>query len=295
MSDEEFGQVVAAARSWADVLGQLGYSRRSEKAISRLKDRACELGLAVDHFRKTWGDEDLITAVTGATSWRGVSRALGIASEGGRQLKVLQQRAEALGLDVDHFTGSRRWSVTQLRQALEGETWRAVTHVLGVSNTSQSRATIRRRAAALGLATAHLDAGDIDHVDPEPNQGDLKHLRKAATTIAAAWFTLRGSVPSMPLEAQPYDLLVDMRGRIHRIQVKTCMVPSGEVTIAHRLAGTVKGALVPYSAADVDEFFILDGNLSIYLIPIDKVEGKLRISLRKYRRYCVGSASSLLD
>ncbi len=150
------------------------------------------------------------------------------------------------------------------------------------------RITIRRHAAKLGIPTDHLpdDA-------PSPQEGLLRHLRAAGTTIAAAWFTLRGHAPSLPLEAQPYDLLVDMGDVVQRVQVKTCMTKR-EVTIGRRLPGTSKGALVPYGIDEVDAFFLLDGELSIFLIPISEVAGKLRISLAKHRRFRVGSAISLI-
>ena len=35
---------------------------------------------------------------------------------------------------------------------------------------------------------------------------DLKHLRDAGRTIAAAWFTLRGASVSFPIEPAIYDL-----------------------------------------------------------------------------------------
>lgn len=41
-----------------------------------------------------------------------------------------------------------------------------------------------------------------------------------------------------------------------RVQVKTCM-SKREVTVARRLPGTSKGALVPYGINEVDAFFLL--------------------------------------
>ncbi|TMR96912.1 group I intron-associated PD-(D/E)XK endonuclease [Nonomuraea basaltis] len=292
-SDERFAEIISISASWVGVLDHLGYSRRSEKVIAQARARAQDLGLSTAHFHKTWTDDELVTAVASATSWRGVARDLGLAATGGRQLRILKQRVEELRLDVSHFTGTRRWPRRQLDQAIEHSgTWDAVTKSLGVANISQNRTTIRRHADKLGITTDHLDPMEEA---PRPEPAHLQHLREAALTIAASWFTLRGFAPSIPLDTRPYDLLVDMRGPVHRVQVKTCMAGSGDVTIAYRLAGTTKGALVPYRASDVDQFFILDGDLAIYLIPIAAVEGRLRISLRKYRRYCVGSARSLIE
>lgn len=192
---------------------------------------------------------------------------------------------------MSHFTGTRRWSEAQLRHAVEPATdWQDVADALNVTASRQMQITIRRHAAKLGVPSDHLPDGD----KPSQQEGRLRHLREAGPTIAAAWFTLRGHAPSIPLEAQPYDLLVDMGEVVQRVQVKTCM-SMREVTIARRLPGTSKGALVPYGTNEVDAFFLLDGELSIFLIPISEVEGKLRISLAKHRRFRVGSASSLIE
>lgn len=42
-----------------------------------------------------------------------------------------------------------------------------------------------------------------------------------------------------------------------------------------------------YSAEDIDYFACVDGDLQLYLIPIDVVEGRASIQLRKYDGYRV--------
>ncbi|MEU4510203.1 group I intron-associated PD-(D/E)XK endonuclease [Nonomuraea wenchangensis] len=289
--DAQFAGFVSAAASWTDVLSLLGYSRTTEKAIATIQERARSLRLPTDHFPPSRSDDELAAAVAGARSWRDVARALDLQGRGGRQLALLKSRSEALGLDVSHFAGTRRWSEAQLRHAIEPAiTWQDVAEALNVTVSRQLQIAIRRHAAKLGIPTDHLPDADT----PPSQEGRLRHLREAGTTIAAAWFTLRGYAPSIPVEAQPYDLLVDMGDVIQRVQVKTCM-SKREVTIARRLPGTSKGALVPYASNEVDVFFLLDGDLSIFLIPISEVQGKLRISLTKHRRFRVGSASSLIE
>ncbi|MFD1542719.1 group I intron-associated PD-(D/E)XK endonuclease [Nonomuraea guangzhouensis] len=312
-NDSELASAVQTAHSWAEVARILGYSPTGSASRKIMQERATELGIdsshfvaqpgrpsklppadrLAGHFHPPWGDDELRMAVALATSWRGVSRSLGISSKGGRQLRVLKDRIKALGLDVSHFKGTRRWSPAQLSQALEGAgDWDAVTQALGVADNRQNRTTILRHAERLDIPTAHM----LDEPKPATlGQSHLGHLRAAAPTLAAAWFILRGYIPSMPLEAKPYDLLVDTGGSVQRVQIKTCMASKGDVTIAYRLSGTTKGALVPYDASDVEQFFILDGDLNIYLIPIAIVTGKLRISLKKYQRFRVGSARSLIE
>ncbi|MFC5832092.1 hypothetical protein [Nonomuraea insulae] len=280
-SDEDLRSAIALSISWSGVARSLGYhpTATASRKIMQARARALELDTShfqaqpgrprrprprlsprpevtvatveqsallspappsVDHFTRTWNDEELTMAVAGATSWRGVSRTLGLASKGGRQLDVLKKRVEALRLDTDHFTGTRRWSPAQLRQSAERSTWAEATDSLGVSDTRQNRTTIKRQAALAGVTTDHLDTVTSEPA-PQPVAG-LRHLREAATSIAAAWFTLRGFTPSLPLEAKPYDLLVDMGNSIQRVQVKSCMAGEGMVTIAYRLSGTSKGS-----------------------------------------------------
>lgn len=241
-------------------------------------------------------DDNLIMAVALATSWRGVARGLGYRTNSGATLRNIRDRTAKLGLSTDHFTGKRRWSDAQLKDAIEtAGSWSAVAENLGIKNTSENRKTIEINAQRLSLDLKHFEA-----LEDEPRQTigepQLERLREAATTIASAWFMLRGFTPSLPMEARPYDLLVDMKGKVQRVQVKTCMASAGQVVVAPRAAGVNKnGPRLAYSPEDVDLFFILDGDLTIFLIPIIEIIGKQAINLRGYRRFRVGSASSLLS
>jgi hypothetical protein len=44
-----------------------------------------------------------------------------------------------------------------------------------------------------------------------------------------------------------------------------------------------------------DLFFVVDGDMVLYLIPVAAVAGKATLTLRGYRRFIVGDASSLLE
>ena len=41
-------------------------------------------------------------------------------------------------------------------------------------------------------------------------------------------------------------------------------------------------------------FFIIDGDMTMYLIPSRAIAGRVRILLRTYQKYIVGNASGLL-
>jgi hypothetical protein len=54
------------------------------------------------------------------------------------------------------------------------------------------------------------------------------------------------------------------------------------------------GRLVPYDPDLVDFFFILDGDLTMYLVPSRVLAGRVMVLLRNYDEYVVGDASSLM-
>lgn len=51
------------------------------------------------------------------------------------------------------------------------------------------------------------------------------------------------------------------------------------------VAWITKGDRVPYSREEVDFFAIVDGDLSVYMIPIHVVEGQSSVHVRRYTHY----------
>jgi hypothetical protein len=90
-----------------------------------------------------------------------------------------------------------------------------------------------------------------------------------------------------------------MEDGIKRIQVKTtaCCTKEGWVVRVGRRpysAGN-KDPLVPYDPDVIDLFFIVDGGLTMYLIPSRVIAGRISILLRTYTRYIVGNAAGLME
>ena len=52
--------------------------------------------------------------------------------------------------------------------------------------------------------------------------------------------------------------------------------------------------LVPYDPELIDSFFIVDGDLTMYLIPSQVIAGRVQILLRTYAKYIVGSAAGFM-
>jgi len=113
------------------------------------------------------------------------------------------------------------------------------------------------------------------------------------------WFLLCGYNSSLPVEPAIYDLLVSMPDGIKRVQVKTTTHFSSEgwaVQVGRRPYSVGNRArLVPYDPDLVDFFFILDGDLMMYVIPSRVIAGRVGILLRNYTEFIVGSAASFMQ
>jgi hypothetical protein len=198
-----------------------------------------------------------------------------------------------------HFRGKRSWSDGQLRRAIiDGFSWTDVLTALGLApDNGDSRIRVKAHAIRLGLDLAHLeDPATI--TEAAPLAPDLEHLREAATSLAATWFVLCGCNAAFPVEPAVYDLLVTTPEGIRRVQVKTttCYSKDGwQVAVGRRpySVGNMDKR-VPYDPEVIDLFFIVDGDLSIYLIPSRVIAGRVGITLRTYEKFIVGNARGLM-
>ena len=230
-------------------------------------------------------DDELRQAVERSASWRGVLRELGYATTNGHTAVRFRRRAEALGLDMSHFRGQRSWSDGELRSAIQSSTdWASVMRTLGLGTAGGSVAVvIKARAVQLNLDYSHIESrskaprGEVPFTAPPR----VENLRWAAPTLASGWFAHRGYRVSFPAEPCPYDLVADADGILYRVQVKTA-------TARHRVSGVwvcqlrqnpkYRGTAV-YDPDDVDLFFIVDGDMTYYLVPSQEVAGFGSVSL----------------
>lgn len=248
----------------------------------------------------TWSDAQLTDAVKASACWRDVVRALGLTTTSEGVMRRVRRHTALLGLDVSHFKGTRTWDDAQLKRAVaEGHSWDDVFTSLGLRTPRKdTRARITGHAIRLGLDLRHLNAKSAAIPPPASWRIDPMRLRDAALPIAAAWFTVRGSTISLPIEQAVYDLLVQSDDGIHRVQVKTTTTKStgnGTVTVSRRPYSVGNLApRMPYDPDVIDYFFIVDGDFDMYLIPSRVVAGRVAIQLRTCRKYLVGNASALL-
>ncbi len=250
--------------------------------------------------KRTWSDSQLIAAVTASRSWRGVMRELGLCVTFAGSIQIVKRRVRSLDLDTSHFTGQRRWSDAQFRRAAaEAVSWDELISALGLTpDHGDGRVRVKAHAVRLGLDLSRLQIPDVHPVSSPHMRPHIKHLRDAGAAIAAAWFLLRGCNASIPVEPALYDLLASMPDGIKRIQVKTTTYKgkAGWMVQVGRRPYSVgnRGRLIPYDPDALDFFFILDGELTMYLIPSRVLAGRVQILLSNYSRYIVGDISSLM-
>jgi len=212
---------------------------------------------------------------------------------------VVKRHVARLDLDTSHFTGQRRWSDAQLRRAAAAAySWPELMLDLGlVPNSNDERTRIKAHAIRLGIDLSRLTAPAPDLTARPEFKPDIKHLREAGTAIAAMWFLMCGYNASIPMEPAIYDLLVSMPDGIKRVQVKTTTYyhDGWAVQVGRRPYSVGNNArLVPYDPDLVDLFFILDGELTMYVIPSRVIAGRVGILLTNYSEFVVGSAGFLM-
>jgi hypothetical protein len=257
----------------------------------------------MDQFSKSeriWSDTQLKDAVAAATNWRDVMRALGLRANSAGAIRIMKRHVVGLGLDTSHFRGKRSWSDAQLRRAvIDAQSWDELLTTLGLAPRSgDGRIRVKAHATRLGLDLEHLGNPIANSPGPTEVKPDLRYLRDAATCIAASWFSLCGFNVAIPLEPAVYDLLVSMPEGIKRIQVKTttCFGKDGWTVAVGRRPYSIgnRERRVPYDPELIDWFFIVDGDLTIYLIPSRVIAGRVAILLHTYTKYIVGNAAGFM-
>lgn len=249
--------------------------------------------------KRTWSDSQLVAAVAASRSWRGVMRELGLCATSAGSIRIVKRYVSGLGLDTSYFSGQRRWSDAQLRRAVASAyAWTELLSELGLNGNADDRTRIKAHAARLGLDLSRLYGSSTDEVAGPVFRPDIKHLREAGTAIATMWFLLCGYNASIPIEPALYDLLVAMPDGIKRVQVKTTTFNNHgwRVQVGRRPYSVGnRGLLVPYDPDLIDFFFILDGELTMYVIPSRVIAGRVAILLHHYSEYVVGSAAFLME
>jgi hypothetical protein len=205
----------------------------------------------------TWSDTQLREAIRASTNWVGVMRMLdyGDRSKSAGAIRIVRRRAAELGIDSSHFRGKRRWTDPQLRQAVsEARTWEEVLTRLGLS-TRSGNIQPHIKSHTIRLGLDTSHLSRPSHLGPGPAEAPPE---TTTTSTKDGWTATVGHHP-------------DTHAR------------SG---LGHRL--------VAYDPEFIDLFFVIDGDLMMYLIPSRAVAGRVRVLLRTYKKYIVGNAAGML-
>jgi hypothetical protein len=230
-----------------------------------------------------WTDSQLAAAIAESTNWRSVMRLLGFGdrSRSAGAIRIVRRRATALGLDWSHFRGSaagRMRSSTAAHQEPRGPAW--------PGHRPPQRDRAHRPSAAGRYAADRLGR----HRPEAPADGWPGHRCRLVHASGLCGLS--------PIEPAAYDLLADSPDGISRVQVKTTTFASHSgwmATVGHHPDNhSKKGQLQAYDPDEIDLFFIIDGDMTMYLIPYRAVAGRVRVLLRTYRKYIVGNAHGLL-
>lgn len=114
---------------------------------------------------------------------------------------------------------------------------------------------------------------------------------------AIEYFTSHGMPVSIPLnDTQKYDIVVDMGGRLARVQVKTSRNKqksgSYEVLLKHCGVSGGRNIVTRFDKQGSDYLFIYTGDGKTYLIPTESIAGTSAICVgTKYSEYEVQSRS----
>jgi hypothetical protein len=273
------------------------FGAAKEKHVQEAGDRPAD--------DRRWTEDELRVAAEKAMSWADLLRTFGYKPSSTRPRRALQREVERHEIDTSHFVGQRTWSDHALTEAAKtAETWAELLTALGLSTANKScdsvRAAARRLGIELSIVTLGPKAGrETIGIDLSECPA-LDHLRNAAPSIAAGWFLLCGRAVSVPCEPEPYDMIVDLPDGLRRVQVKSTTSRDARgawnVRVGHRPDGSPKAAdFIPYSADEVDLFFVVDGDLLLYLIPASAAASRTTLSLGAYRDFIVGDASSLME
>jgi hypothetical protein len=106
---------------------------------------------------------------------------------------------------------------------------------------------------------------------------DETQLRVAAEHFARFFFILNGFNILVPEVGAPYDLVVDMKGGLQKVQVKSStrkVVNDYEFALRRVRNNSNSIRRTFYSSKECDWFFLLDLDLNAWLIPFDLLKGK---------------------
>ena len=112
--------------------------------------------------------------------------------------------------------------------------------------------------------------------------------------IAIAYYSMNGYTVSFPLnDTQDYDLIVDKNNILKKVQVKatSCKTRYNKYQVALKSCGGTKGETYKTIIdTNIDEVFIVTGNMDIFILPIEEIKNRSTINFcRKHEKFRIDS------
>jgi hypothetical protein len=199
------------------------------------------------------------------------------------------------------------WTDAQLAEAVKASThWVSVMRELGFGERASSAGAIRivrRRADELGLDSSHFlgkrrwSDAELRHAVSESTTWNEVLMRLGLSTNSGAPPHVKANAIRLGLDTSHLNQLSHV-GR-QRVQVKTTTFFTKygwAVGVGHHPDTHAKkrGRRVAYDPDVIDLFFVIDGDLTMYLIPSRAIAGRVQVLVRTYKKYIVGNAAGLL-
>lgn len=112
-----------------------------------------------------------------------------------------------------------------------------------------------------------------------------KNIGNSGLSMAIAYFGSNGYTVLIPLnDTQDYDLVVDMDGKLKKIQLKVTSykrINNAYQVQLRTISGTTRKPYKTVKDTNIDYLFCLCGDGTMYLIPIDVIKSGNSISLSK--------------
>lgn len=211
----------------------------------------------------------------------------------GAARSALKERVAALGVSVAHFNAGKTRLVAPdaLEDAvLRHDTWEQIAATLGFS-TRHSVDRLIALAAEHGIDTSGVRKSTV--AVPDPTNGSLVNLSRdlsrhdvVALMLTAAWFASRGAQVHIAAEGCKYDLVVDLDGRLLRVQVKSTMSSTGTVHVGCNDSAGGNNRKRPYRLDEVDQFALFTPDAA-FLVPARHVCGKMAVGVRRLHPFRV--------
>lgn len=118
-------------------------------------------------------------------------------------------------------------------------------------------------------------------------QGDV------GTAFAIAYFVSKGYTVSLPIsDSQPYDLIIETKGKCQRVQAKTCFKRNkfGSYEVQLRTVSNTRGKKLTVrklSKKNFELMYVVDGVGNHYLIPSAAVHDRNSITTTSMNKWKV--------